>query len=204
MNELAELRLLQRNESIYALVKSMKLEKISAYTFRTSARINLQCARAIWKEIVRAALEGGTPRRITAFCDSSVVVGAVGKGRFGSYRLNGILRSMLGHFIWGALGLLGYGFLLALTLATTPPGSDLFRLGPWSPRPSDISFQKMPICFSSFRDGNCLPGHVCLPPPLETEGLGCFRLLILSSIIRTIFWTTVVFRECESLLILGV
>jgi hypothetical protein len=34
-NELAELSLLQRNESIDALVKSMKWEQISAYTFRT-------------------------------------------------------------------------------------------------------------------------------------------------------------------------
>ena len=77
-NELAELSLLQRNESIDALGKSTKWEQISAYTFRTSAHINLQEARALRKEIVRAAVEEGTPRIIIVFCDSSVVVGAVG------------------------------------------------------------------------------------------------------------------------------
>ena len=95
----AELSLLQRNESIDALVKSMKRDQISAYAFRTSAHTNLQEARALRNEIVRAALEEGAPRKIIVFCDSSVVVGAVGKGRSSSYRLNWILRSMLGHLI---------------------------------------------------------------------------------------------------------
>ena len=81
----------------------------ASYHFRETAHINLQEARALKREIVSMANDPSARGQIQiCLNDSRVVVGAVSKGRSSSFRLNGILRSMLPFLILAriALGLL--------------------------------------------------------------------------------------------------
>ena len=98
-------RLTQRSAGMDALVKSLDWRVLDSYRFRKAGHINLQEARAVRVEVVREARRSLQPRRVILFCDSQVVVGALGKGRSSSYKLNGILRSMLPYFIGANLEL---------------------------------------------------------------------------------------------------
>ena len=81
----------------------------ASYSFRQTSHINLQEARALKREVVKLA---SSPSNINTIqlClnDSRVCVGAFAKGRSSSFKLNGILRSMLPFLIFSGvtLGLL--------------------------------------------------------------------------------------------------
>ena len=66
----SEARLLQKSDVIDALAMSLQWTKISNYTFRKSAHINLQEARALRCEIRKEYIRSATPRRIIVFSDS--------------------------------------------------------------------------------------------------------------------------------------
>ena len=98
------------SEHVDEIVRGMSWRTRSCYTFRESSHVNLQEMRAIKNELRRAlALGDSCARRQIVFTDSRVCVGAGTKGRSWSYRLNGILRSMLPylcssgislHYVW--------------------------------------------------------------------------------------------------------
>ena len=69
-------------------------------SYRKSHHINLQEARALKKEIVKlsSVFENGGSIQV-CFNDSLVVVGSFSKGRSSSFKLNGILRSLLPYLI---------------------------------------------------------------------------------------------------------
>ena len=96
-------KLVRPSADIDSLALSLPWSVRSAYKFRFSGHINLQEARAIKFEVRRLAAELPGPIRIIFLCDSQVCVGAIGKGRSSSFKLNGILRSMLGHLIAGRI-----------------------------------------------------------------------------------------------------
>ena len=78
----------------------------SSFSFRETAHINLQEARALKREVVKLASDfdqGGSIQ--IALNDSLVVVGATCKGRSSSFRLNGILRTQLPFLIMGNITL---------------------------------------------------------------------------------------------------
>ena len=76
----------------------------SSYVFRETSHINLQEARALRKEVVRMAADPKHQGKVCIFLnDSFVVTGAFGKGRSSSYKLNGILRGLLPHLVFGRL-----------------------------------------------------------------------------------------------------
>ena len=78
----------------------------SSYSFRQTSHINLQELRALRREIVKVAANNSAGGLIkVCLNDSRVVVGAVTKGRSSSYKLNGMLRTMLPHLIWGRVSL---------------------------------------------------------------------------------------------------
>ena len=77
----------------------------SSYSFRQTSHINLQEARALRRELIRMA---GNPawRNHIVIClnDSRVVVGCMSKGRSSSFKLNGVMRSLVPHLILSGLG----------------------------------------------------------------------------------------------------
>ena len=68
--------------------------------------------RAVGKDIKRAALAGVTNKIQTVLVDSQVCVGAWGKGRSSSYKLNGIMRALLPYLI-------GLGLCIAMVWVST-------------------------------------------------------------------------------------
>ena len=98
-----EERLVQRSTVTDALAKSLEWRVVSSYRFCRHHHINLQEARALRREIIQLASQSGEPRRQLVYCDSMVNVGAWGKGRSSSFKLNGILRSTLGYMVMGFL-----------------------------------------------------------------------------------------------------
>lgn len=92
-----------------AVAESLHWHVVSSYHFRHTAHINLQEARALRREIVSMAEDPQNFGRVQlCLNDSRVVIGAVAKGRSSSFRLNGILRSMVPFLTLAqiALGLL--------------------------------------------------------------------------------------------------
>ncbi|CAE7846871.1 unnamed protein product [Symbiodinium microadriaticum] len=79
-------------------------EVTAAYEFRQTSHINLQEARALKRELVRLAGKLNSYGMIQlCLNDSRVVVGAVAKGRSSSFKLNGILRSLVPFLILGGV-----------------------------------------------------------------------------------------------------
>ena len=72
-----------------------------SYRFSKKAHINLQEMRALQMEIKRWARTGTVNRRSIVFVDCRVVVGAYGKGKSSSLRLNSILRTSMADSILG-------------------------------------------------------------------------------------------------------
>ena len=97
-----------REPSVFASVvgECLPWSVASSYSFRQTSHINLQELRALRKEIMKVAAKN-TAGGLIKIClnDSRVVVGAVTKGRSSSYKLNGMLRTMLPHLIWGRVSL---------------------------------------------------------------------------------------------------
>lgn len=78
------------------VAESLEWKVVSSYHFRQTSHINLQEARALRKEVVRATCGDGQTNQVQlCLNDSRVVCGAVTKGRSSSFKLNGILRSMI-------------------------------------------------------------------------------------------------------------
>jgi hypothetical protein len=74
----------------------------SYYSFRESGHINLQEARALRRELKNFASDFNNGEKIQlALNDSRVVIGACGKDRSSSFKLNGILRGLLPHLVVG-------------------------------------------------------------------------------------------------------
>ena len=93
----------------------------SSFSFRRTAHINLQEARALRREVVKiaSAFENGGTIQI-ALNDSLVVVGSGCKGRSSSFCLNGILRSQLPYLIMGDVALALIWIETASNLADHP------------------------------------------------------------------------------------
>ena len=66
-------------------------------SFASSDHVNIQEMRGL--RLILRGCPGHKSRRVVCLSDSRVVIGAYGKGRSSSRRLNGILRSMLGYSI---------------------------------------------------------------------------------------------------------
>ncbi|CAE7682844.1 unnamed protein product [Symbiodinium sp. CCMP2592] len=106
-----------------------------SYSFRNTHHINLQEGRALKREVVRFASNPDNLDSVQiALNDSMVVVGAVSKGRSSSFRLNGILRSMLPFLAFGRVSL---ALLWVETLANLADWPSRFRPlpAPSTPRP---------------------------------------------------------------------
>ena len=79
---------------------------VGSYTFRKTSHINLQEARALRRELIRMAANPKWKNSIViCLNDSRVVVGCMAKGRSSSFRLNGILRTLIPHLVTANLGL---------------------------------------------------------------------------------------------------
>ncbi|CAE7920809.1 unnamed protein product, partial [Symbiodinium necroappetens] len=89
----------------------------ASYHSRETSHVNLQELRAWRREMMKIAARGDHKGCIVvALNDSRVVVGAVGKGRSSSFRLNNLLRGALPHMILGGLS----GALLWIETAANP------------------------------------------------------------------------------------
>eukprot|EP00973_Karenia_brevis_P021906 3012948-Karenia_brevis.AAC.1 len=77
---------------------------VRSHHFGERAHVNLQELAELGLEIAERALEG-RPQRLVNLCDSKVTVFAFAKGRSSSYRLNGLLRKIAGHMIFGCVSL---------------------------------------------------------------------------------------------------
>ena len=91
-------RMIPRDAEIDEICASLHWTAISSYRFRQTAHVNLQELRALARELKQRSV--GKPvagTELVCLLDSQVVVGCLGKGRSSSYRLNGILRGMVGY-----------------------------------------------------------------------------------------------------------
>jgi hypothetical protein len=89
-----------QSDFIDGLGEKLKWHVSKSYSFRRSSHINLQELRALAVEArdwTRPSWAGGHYLVQLGLCDSQVVIGAIGKGRSSSYKLNGIMRGMLGN-----------------------------------------------------------------------------------------------------------
>ncbi len=78
----------------------------SSYTFRQTSHINLQEARALKKEVSQLCSDLQQRGSIQlCFNDSRVVCGAFSKGRSSSFKLNGIMRSLVPYLVVGDITL---------------------------------------------------------------------------------------------------
>ena len=109
LNQAQELGMCQSNQDVNELVLALPWKVRSSYSFDQTHHINLQELRAVSNEVKRyvrtagvSLLRGG---RQVIFVDSAVVVGALGRCRSSSFRLNGILRSLLPFLLLGNLTL---------------------------------------------------------------------------------------------------
>ena len=86
------------------LGRTLHWRPTSSYTFRQTSHINLQEARAVKNEVKKLALEEESWGKIqVSLNDSRVVCGAFTKGRSSSFKLNGILRSMVPYLVFSHL-----------------------------------------------------------------------------------------------------
>ena len=85
-----------------ALSECLRWEVCASYTFRQTSRINLQELRAFKRELCKVASRFSARGRIQLFVnDSRVVVGAVAKGRSSSFKINGLLRTLVPFLLFG-------------------------------------------------------------------------------------------------------
>ena len=85
-----------------ALAECLQWRVLSSYTFRQTSHINLQELRAFKRELCRVCQVYSGKGRVQLFInDSRVVVGAVAKGRSSSFRLNGLLRTLVPFLLFG-------------------------------------------------------------------------------------------------------
>ena len=78
----------------------------SSYTFRQTSHINLQEARALKKEVSQLCSDLQQRGSIQiCFNDSRVVCGAFSKGRSSSFKLNGVMRSLVPYLVAGDITL---------------------------------------------------------------------------------------------------
>lgn len=85
--------------------KCLVWQPVSSYAFRSTSHINLQEGRAVKNEVKRMVLGGFNNIVQVALNDSRVICGALSKGRSSSFKLNGILRSMLPYLVVGRISL---------------------------------------------------------------------------------------------------
>ena len=81
----------------------------ASYVFKETSHINLQELRALRRELYKLASDRSNHNSVQlCFNDSRVVVGAVSKGRSSSFKLNGLLRTLIPFLVVSniALGLL--------------------------------------------------------------------------------------------------
>lgn len=110
-DELMQFETTPKEPSVFAstVAECLSWHVVASYHFRQTSHINLQEARALKREVVRLASDA-TNRSTIQIClnDSRVCCGAFAKGRSSSYKLNGILRSLLPFLIFSkiCLGLL--------------------------------------------------------------------------------------------------
>ena len=81
----------------------------ASYVFKETSHINLQELRALRRELYKLASDKSNHNSVQlCFNDSRVVVGAVSKGRSSSFKLNGLLRTLIPFLVLSniALGLL--------------------------------------------------------------------------------------------------
>ena len=100
----------------------------SGYSFRQTSHINLQEMRALKREVIKLAGDPKNAHTIFLFFnDSRVVCGALGKGRSSSYKLNGIIRTIIPHIILFGISL---GLLWVETESNVADYPSRFRLLP--------------------------------------------------------------------------
>ena len=84
--------------------KTLNWRVTSSYSFRQTSHINLQEARAVKNEVKKLSREENSWGKIqVSLNDSRVVCGAFTKGRSSSFKLNGVMRSMLPYLIFANL-----------------------------------------------------------------------------------------------------
>ena len=85
-----------------ALCECLRWRVVSSYTFRQTSHINLQELRAFKRELCRVASQFSQRGRVQIFVnDSKVSVGATAKGRSSSFKVNGLLRSLVPFLLFG-------------------------------------------------------------------------------------------------------
>ena len=97
--------------------KFLKWETKSSYYFRSSSHVNLQETRASFREIRHMSKQRNPTHHQELLClvDSEVALGAISKGRSSSFKLNGILRGVIGYLVC---------FDISLKLVLIPSGSN--------------------------------------------------------------------------------
>ena len=91
-----------RSDFIDGLSTELKWHVSKIYSFRQTSHINLQELRALaieTRDWTRPSCVCGHNIIQLGLCDSAIVIGALGKGRSSSCKLNGVLRGMLGPML---------------------------------------------------------------------------------------------------------
>jgi hypothetical protein len=100
-------RMIPCSKDIDQLAEGLQWQVKSAYHFRQTSHVNLQELRAVRRELVQLTTSSqckGKQLQVL-LCDSRVCVGALGKGRSSSFKLNGVLRSTLPFLVCGSVSL---------------------------------------------------------------------------------------------------
>ena len=85
-----------------SLAECLQWRVLASYTFRQTSHINLQELRAFKRELCRVCAQYSSKGRVQLFInDSRVVIGAVAKGRSSSFKINGMLRTLIPHLLFG-------------------------------------------------------------------------------------------------------
>ena len=138
---------LPKEPSQFVSVVSQCLEwrVVRGYTTRQTSHINLQECRALRKQLIEIAADPANHNKIQLLLnDSRVVIGALTKGRSSSFRLNGILRALLPHLLFGRLGL---GMLWVEAEANLADHPSRFNPIP-PPRPCPLWLQRLGVATS--------------------------------------------------------
>ncbi len=133
-----------REPSRYAstVAETLPWKITSSYHFRQTSHINLQEARALKREVSLLASDVTSHGKVQlCLNDSRVVTGAVAKGRSSSFKLNGILRSMIPYLTIANLAL---GILWIETKSNPADYPSRFCQLP-SPRPTPTWLQRLGV-----------------------------------------------------------
>ena len=85
-----------------SLCECLRWHVIASYSFRQTSHINLQELRAFKREVCRVASHFSPRGRVQLFVnDSNVTVGATAKGRSSSFKVNGLLRTLVPFLLFG-------------------------------------------------------------------------------------------------------